>query len=81
MTLEGGIVIMSLQVFGGHLGVSPFYSIVLFRFGDSFSLDKGLWFAEGDLFAARFYSQFLALQIKAREMGLVGADQSSYVLS
>ena len=54
---------------------------MLFRLGDSFSLDKGLWFAEGDLFAARFYSQFLALQIKAREMGLVGPDQSSYALS
>ncbi|KAJ8596568.1 FAD/NAD(P)-binding domain-containing protein, partial [Rhizopogon salebrosus TDB-379] len=42
-------------------------------------LDKGLWFVEGDLFAARFYSQFLALQIKAREMGLLSLDQSSYV--
>ncbi|KZV96964.1 FAD/NAD(P)-binding domain-containing protein [Exidia glandulosa HHB12029] len=32
---------------------------------------EGLWFAGGDLFAARFYSQVLALQIKAREDGLV----------
>ncbi|KAG2143520.1 putative dimethylaniline monooxygenase (N-oxide-forming) [Suillus bovinus] len=30
----------------------------------------GLWFAEGDLFSARFYSRFLALQIMAREMGI-----------
>ncbi|OJA16096.1 hypothetical protein AZE42_10600 [Rhizopogon vesiculosus] len=41
---------------------------------------KALWFAEGDLFAARFYSQFLALQIKAREMELLSPDQRSYVL-
>ncbi|KAG1812549.1 putative dimethylaniline monooxygenase (N-oxide-forming) [Suillus subaureus] len=38
----------------------------------------GLWFAEGDLFSARFYSQFLALQIMAREMGLVSPDQRTY---
>ncbi|OAX36107.1 putative dimethylaniline monooxygenase (N-oxide-forming), partial [Rhizopogon vinicolor AM-OR11-026] len=41
---------------------------------------KALWFAEGDLFAARFYSQFLALQIKAREMKLLSPDRRSYVL-
>lgn len=39
----------------------------------------GLWFAEGDLFAARFYSQFLALQIMAREMGLLSSDQRTYI--
>lgn len=39
----------------------------------------GLWFAEGDLFSARFYSQFLALQIMAREMGLLSPDQRSYI--
>ncbi|KAG2140309.1 putative dimethylaniline monooxygenase (N-oxide-forming) [Suillus cothurnatus] len=39
----------------------------------------GLWFAEGDLFAARFYSQFLALQIMAREMGLISPDQRTYI--
>ncbi|KAG1846381.1 putative dimethylaniline monooxygenase (N-oxide-forming) [Suillus subalutaceus] len=39
----------------------------------------GLWFAEGDLFAARFYSQFLALQIMMREMGLLSPDQRTYV--
>ncbi|KAG2128035.1 putative dimethylaniline monooxygenase (N-oxide-forming) [Suillus bovinus] len=39
----------------------------------------GLWFAEGDLFSARFYSQFLALQIKAREMGLLSPDQKTYI--
>ncbi|KAG2113574.1 putative dimethylaniline monooxygenase (N-oxide-forming) [Suillus discolor] len=39
----------------------------------------GLWFAEGDLFAARFYSQFLALQIMAREMGLLSPDQKTYI--
>ncbi|KAG1812547.1 uncharacterized protein BJ212DRAFT_1483157 [Suillus subaureus] len=39
----------------------------------------GLWFAEGDLFSARFYSQFLALQIMAREMGLVDPDQRTYI--
>ncbi|KAJ8596263.1 FAD/NAD(P)-binding domain-containing protein [Rhizopogon salebrosus TDB-379] len=42
---------------------------------------KGLWFAEGDLFAARFYSHFLALQIKAREIGLLGPDQGNYIVS
>ncbi|OJA10132.1 hypothetical protein AZE42_09735 [Rhizopogon vesiculosus] len=41
---------------------------------------EALWFAEGDLFAARFYSQFLALQIKAREMELLSPDRRSYVL-
>ncbi|KAG1742112.1 hypothetical protein EDB19DRAFT_2024407 [Suillus lakei] len=40
---------------------------------------NGLWFAEGDLFAARFYSQFLALQIMAREMGLLSPDQRTYI--
>ncbi|KIJ62364.1 hypothetical protein HYDPIDRAFT_30338 [Hydnomerulius pinastri MD-312] len=30
----------------------------------------GLWFAGGDLFTARFYSRFLALQIFAHEKGL-----------
>ncbi|KAG1815833.1 hypothetical protein EV424DRAFT_1627835 [Suillus variegatus] len=40
---------------------------------------NGLWFAEGDLFAARFYSQFLSLQIMAREMGLLGPDQRTYI--
>ncbi|KAG2140310.1 putative dimethylaniline monooxygenase (N-oxide-forming) [Suillus cothurnatus] len=39
----------------------------------------GLWFAEGDLFAARFYSQFLALQIMAREMGLLSPDKRTYI--
>ncbi|KAG1793725.1 putative dimethylaniline monooxygenase (N-oxide-forming) [Suillus plorans] len=39
----------------------------------------GLWFAEGDLFAARFYSQFLSLQIMAREMGLLSPDQRTYI--
>ncbi|KAG2072258.1 putative dimethylaniline monooxygenase (N-oxide-forming) [Suillus decipiens] len=39
----------------------------------------GLWFAEGDLFAARFYSRFLALQIMAREMGLLSPDQKTYI--
>ncbi|KAG1799878.1 uncharacterized protein HD556DRAFT_1439541 [Suillus plorans] len=39
----------------------------------------GLWFAEGDLFSARFYSQFLALQIMAREMGLLSPDQRTYI--
>ncbi|KAI9461383.1 putative dimethylaniline monooxygenase (N-oxide-forming) [Boletus coccyginus] len=39
---------------------------------------QGLWFAEGDLFTARFYSQLLALQIKAREMGLVTPHGDSY---
>ncbi|KAG2118316.1 putative dimethylaniline monooxygenase (N-oxide-forming) [Suillus clintonianus] len=42
---------------------------------------KGLWFAEGDLFSARFYSQRLALQIKMREMELLGPDQSTYISS
>ncbi|KAG1728780.1 putative dimethylaniline monooxygenase (N-oxide-forming) [Suillus lakei] len=42
---------------------------------------KGLWFVEGDLFAARFYSQLLALQIKTREMKLLGPDESTYILS
>jgi hypothetical protein len=82
VTLEGGIVIMSLPGFGGHLDVSPLFSLIaLFRHDDSRSLDKGLWFAEGDLFAARFYSHFLALQIKAREIGLLGPDQGSYIVS
>lgn len=40
---------------------------------------NGLWFAEGDLFAARFYSQFIALQIMAREMGLLSPDQRTYI--
>ncbi|KAG2066654.1 FAD/NAD(P)-binding domain-containing protein [Suillus decipiens] len=40
---------------------------------------NGLWFAEGDLFAARFYSKFLALQIMAREMGLLSPDQRTYI--
>ncbi|KAG1894616.1 uncharacterized protein F5891DRAFT_984891 [Suillus fuscotomentosus] len=40
---------------------------------------NGLWFAEGDLFAARFYSQFIALQIMAREMGLLSPDQKTYI--
>ncbi|KAG1758149.1 putative dimethylaniline monooxygenase (N-oxide-forming) [Suillus occidentalis] len=39
----------------------------------------GLWFAEGDLFSARFYSRFLALQIMAREMGLLSPDQRTYI--
>jgi len=39
---------------------------------------QGLWFAEGDLFAARFYSQLLALQIKAREMGLLTPSGDGY---
>ncbi|KAF8547575.1 putative dimethylaniline monooxygenase (N-oxide-forming) [Imleria badia] len=40
---------------------------------------QGLWFAEGDLFTARFYSQLLALQIKAREMGLLAPSGDSYL--
>lgn len=40
----------------------------------------GLWFAGGDLFAARFYSQLLAFQIKAREEGLLSRiDRKSVV--
>ncbi|EJD54580.1 putative dimethylaniline monooxygenase (N-oxide-forming) [Auricularia subglabra TFB-10046 SS5] len=34
----------------------------------------GLWFAGGDLFAARFYSQLLALQIQAHEAGYVSLE-------
>ncbi|KAJ2989557.1 hypothetical protein NUW54_g8745 [Trametes sanguinea] len=30
----------------------------------------GLWFATGDIFVSRFYSQILALQIKARQLHL-----------
>ena len=33
--------------------------------------DQGLWFVKDDLFTARFYSQLLALQIKARGVGLL----------
>ncbi|KAG2339396.1 FAD/NAD(P)-binding domain-containing protein [Suillus weaverae] len=40
---------------------------------------NGLWFAEGDLFSARFYSRFLALQIMAREMELLSPDQRTYI--
>ncbi|KAH9853605.1 FAD/NAD-P-binding domain-containing protein [Lenzites betulinus] len=31
----------------------------------------GLWFATGDFFASRFYSKTLALQIKAKQLGLL----------
>ncbi|KAI9001124.1 FAD/NAD-P-binding domain-containing protein [Trametes punicea] len=31
----------------------------------------GLWFATGDFFTSRFYSKLLALQIKARQLGIV----------
>jgi len=51
----------------GFLGITPLFT------------DQGLWFAEGDLFTARFYSQLLALQIKAREMGLVTPRGDSYL--
>ncbi|KAH7906433.1 putative dimethylaniline monooxygenase (N-oxide-forming) [Hygrophoropsis aurantiaca] len=36
---------------------------------------QGLWFVGGDLFTARFYSKFLALQIKARDLGLFQSEQ------
>ncbi|KIJ46897.1 hypothetical protein M422DRAFT_249637, partial [Sphaerobolus stellatus SS14] len=34
----------------------------------------GLWWAIGDFAISRYYSKSLALQIKARELGLIGND-------
>ena len=33
---------------------------------------QGLWFTAGSLAQCRIYSRYLALQIKAREDGLIG---------
>lgn len=77
MTLVHGIRIGSLRVYGGHQAVSGTICWVDRNMPTIFT-DQGLWFAEGDLFSARFYSQLLALQIKAREMGLLTPTGDSY---
>jgi hypothetical protein len=36
------------------------------------TMQEGLWFTAGSLAQCRIYSRYLALQIKAREDGLLG---------
>ena len=38
---------------------------------------RGLWFAGGGLAHSRIYSRFMALQIKAREIGLIDSEGES----
>ena len=80
MTLEHGIMTGNLRVYGDHQVVSAtVYRI--HRENPNCFADQGLWFAEGDLFSARFYSQLLALQIKVRNMGLLSPRGDSYFSS
>jgi hypothetical protein len=45
--------------------------ILVYPLANEGSGQEGLWFMAGNLALARCYSRFLALQIKAKEVGLV----------
>ena len=81
MTLEPGARTGSLLGYGNRQVVSATVHEVFGQDANCFfSSDQGLWFAEGDLFYSRFYAQRLALQIKAREMGLLTPGGDGYVV-